>query len=185
MQDWQRIPHEVLFAVFSYLDDYRDLVKINLVCKSWRASASDDMLWRRRFLIRFRLPGSTKPLENRSWRSEFQRLIDQVPNVPVQTLRLHRDEVLHVKFSHDGTELVSCSKDHTFVVWTDETPENDGKFRAVFLQDMSAYKWHHTVNKKSIKFGHFKSNLRRFVFVIEFNNWPIKIMGRNLSSLTR
>ena len=38
------------------------------------------------------------------------RLVDCVPKVKVQSLDFHSDEVLHVAFSHDGNEIVSCSK---------------------------------------------------------------------------
>ncbi len=47
----------------------------------------------------------------RSWRSEFQRLYDLTPVVCVEERTEHRDEVLHVSFSHDGTMFATCSKD--------------------------------------------------------------------------
>lgn len=79
-----------------------------------------------------------------SWKSEYQRLFDQVPCEEMQVLTNHTDEVLHVKFSHDGSELVSCSKDRTFMVWTDQTELNDGKFHCCYSNDMLKYEWRHT-----------------------------------------
>lgn len=46
-----------------------------------------------------------------SWLGEFQRLYDTIPCVQVATLKEHRDQVLHVSFSHNGYFFSSCSKD--------------------------------------------------------------------------
>jgi len=115
------------------------------MCKSWYTSANDDMLWKRLFLSCYKLPRTTQIANfGLSWKSEFERLLDKAPCEEMQELSDHKDEVLHVKFSHDGSELVSCSKDRTFMVWTDETDKDDGKFHCCYANDMSKYEWRHT-----------------------------------------
>ena len=49
MPDWQNLPHEVLFHIFSYLNS-QDLVKCCGMCKTWYTSGNDDILWKRLFL---------------------------------------------------------------------------------------------------------------------------------------
>ena len=49
MPDWQQLPHEVLFHIFSFLNS-QDLVKCCGMCKSWYTSGNDDMLWKRLLL---------------------------------------------------------------------------------------------------------------------------------------
>lgn len=175
--NWQKLPHEVLYKIFSYLDR-SSLVKCASLCQSWYASAGDELLWKRLLLSTFRLPSSTVIRNDKySWKSELKRLIDEVPSVLVQDLTLHRDEVLHVNFSHDGSELVSCSKDNTFIVWTDKTEENDGKFRSIYYKDMLKYEWNHTVSSLTESFSMFPMN---FHFVLFYFSVGITIQPRRL-----
>ncbi len=45
------------------------------------------------------------------WHSEYKRLRWEAPTVLCQKVKGHKDEVLHVAFSPDGTMLSTCSKD--------------------------------------------------------------------------
>ncbi len=76
----------------------------------WQQIARDNLLWK--WLLRrdFRTDIPTLRPGAVCWRDEYERLVDRVPKVRVQSLTLHTDEVLHVAFSHDGNDLVSCSK---------------------------------------------------------------------------
>ncbi len=141
---YQELPHEVFIHIFQYLDRH-DLARCNFVCRSWRASANDDFLWRNLFARHFKLrliDIDITPKKRGTWKQELQRLVSQVPSHLLQSLTLHTDEVLHVKFSHDGTELVSCSKDHTFIVWSQS--KQSRKFESCYYSDMSKYGWKHT-----------------------------------------
>ena len=141
MRGWDKLPHEVLYQIFSFLKR-ADLANCIVTCKAWYASANDDLLWKRLFLAAFELPKTTVIKSNAfGWKTEHKRLTDEVPSELVQTLTQHTNEVLHVRFSHDGQELVSCSKDHTFIVWTDQIGEG---FQPCFHSDMSFYAWEHT-----------------------------------------
>lgn len=52
----------------------------------------------------------------KSWRLEFKRLYYHTPAVLSEEKKEHKDEVLHVSFSHDGTMFATCSKDGFFKV---------------------------------------------------------------------
>ena len=56
--------------------------------------------------------------KNSNWKEEYRRLSDDVPMVISQELTAHKDEILCVTFCHDGTEFVSCSKDHRYGKYT-------------------------------------------------------------------
>ena len=70
----------------------------------------DNLLWKCLLRRDFRPNNLTLRPGAGSWRDEYVRLVDAVPKIKVQSLDFHSDEVLHVAFSHDGNEIVSCSK---------------------------------------------------------------------------
>ena len=79
MPDWQQLPHEVLFHIFSFLGR-KELTECSCMCKSWYTSANDDMLWKRLFLSCYKLPRTTQIANfGLSWKSEFERLSDKAP----------------------------------------------------------------------------------------------------------
>ena len=75
-------------------------------------------------------------LETSSWRAEYQRLVDNTPEICTevggvllhafkdlifklaQVLDTHTNEVLHVSFCQSGDRFVTCSKDGSFIVWS-------------------------------------------------------------------
>ena len=76
------------------------------------------------------------------WHSEYRRLSDSVPRVQCQVLSEHRDEVLHVSFSHDGRQIASCSKDNKMVVWNHDL--ETGRFFPHYSRSMLGFQWRHT-----------------------------------------
>lgn len=114
---WERAPDPVLLNVFGTLRA-EDLRSCSLVCRSWRSLCLDNLLWKRIFHRDFDVePGARRTLAGGDqasakvdWRKEYERLTDNVPCVEKQTVTRHSDEVVHVAFSHDGRQLVSCSK---------------------------------------------------------------------------
>jgi WD40 repeat protein len=107
---WNTVPEPVILYIFQHLP-LEDVVTCSLVCKAWHSATCQNILWKRLLIRDFKLASDTPIKDGRSgWKSEYVRLIDQVPCKLVQTLTKHTDEVLHVAFSHDGKEFVSCSK---------------------------------------------------------------------------
>ncbi|GCB78991.1 hypothetical protein scyTo_0021256, partial [Scyliorhinus torazame] len=74
-----------------------------------------------------------------SWLGEFQRLYDTVPCVEVEELKEHRDQVLHISFSHNGYFFGSCSKDCFVKVWN-----NDLEISVLHSANMRPYNWSYT-----------------------------------------
>ena len=72
---------------------------------------------------------------------EYRRLTDEVPSVCSQTLTAHFDEVLHVSFSHSGSEVITCSKDGTFIMWEVGAGNN---LLLRHHEDMTQYGWIYT-----------------------------------------
>ena len=51
-----------------------------------------------------------------SWQSEYKRLLDESPAVLCEELTKHKDQVLHVSFSHNGEMFATSSKDGKIMV---------------------------------------------------------------------
>ena len=108
---WSMLPDPLLVMVFKKLE-VRDIVSCSTVCTNWNTICQDNLLWKylfrrdysktnRRFTLN---PGA------KSWKAEYIRLKEEFPCVKKQTLKGHNDEVLHAAFSHNGSEIASCSK---------------------------------------------------------------------------
>lgn len=136
---WQEIPEPVLIQIFRRLS-VQDVFSCGLVCQRWYEVSRDNLLWKSLLRRDFKSKVVTLRPEATSWLSEYERLVNAVPKIKIQTLSHHTDEVLHVTFSHDGTEIVSCSKDHKIIVWK----QANGIFSLHFSQDMFGYNWLHT-----------------------------------------
>ena len=79
MPDWQKLPNEVLFHIFCFLDR-KELEKCSFMCKSWYNSVNDENLWKRLFLSCYKLPRTTQIANfGLSWKSEFERVFDKAP----------------------------------------------------------------------------------------------------------
>ncbi len=103
--------HQDLLEIFKHLSA-KDLVHCSQVCKAWYGTANDTLLWKQLLLKDFGIKEKRlifKPAD-RHHKTEYIRLVDECPSTLLQTLDSHKDEVLHVGFSNDGQEMVSCSK---------------------------------------------------------------------------
>ena len=99
---WESLPEELLLKIFFYLDakvtvaittnehrkfsiiiGFQDVVKAGQSCRRWQALSSDDILWRKILLRDFRIAelGRLDSVEDKNWRAEYQRLVDNTPNI--------------------------------------------------------------------------------------------------------
>ena len=108
------LPDSLLLEIFSLLDAV-DIAHVAQVCRRWQTVACDESLWRQLVYRRWKVKKTPAP-HRFLWRSEYQRLTDNVPNVLSEMLADHTDEVLHVSFSHDGQLFSTTSKDCTIKV---------------------------------------------------------------------
>ena len=115
---WDSAPEELLLKIF-FLLDAKDVARAGQACRRWRALSEDDVLWRKIIVRDFWIeePSRLETMEKTSWRSEYQRLVDNTPEICTEVLTAHTDEVLHVAFCQSGDRFVTCSKDGAFIVW--------------------------------------------------------------------
>ncbi|XP_041371164.1 F-box/WD repeat-containing protein 5-like [Gigantopelta aegis] len=134
------LPDSLLLEIFSFLEAH-DITLAAQVCCRWQTVSYDESLWRQLIYRRWSL--KEKPARHPfQWRSEYQRLCDNVPNVLSETLTDHTDEVLHVSFSHDGRLFSTTSKDCTIKVWEVGFPTTlkySQDFRSQFHWDFTQF----------------------------------------------
>ena len=128
-QSWSILQDPLLLKIFSELK-VNEISACSEVCLNWNRVAQDDILWKYLFERDFlcqkdnkkisSIGRNSKPLES-SWKDEYERLRDRVPREKIQVLDGHVDEVVHIAFSNDASEFVSCSKDQYFIIWKKET----------------------------------------------------------------
>ncbi|GFR76643.1 F-box/WD repeat-containing protein 5 [Elysia marginata] len=135
------MPDSILLHIFQYLP-FSSICRAAIVCRRWNQVSSDELLWRSVFLWHYKLPFTTVlPKKAESWRSEFKRLFYHTPALFQEELKGHKDEVLHVSFSHDGSMFATCSKDGYFKVWSSLTSPISLKFE---MDMRSRFGWHIT-----------------------------------------
>ena len=147
--NWNILQDPLLLKVFKELSK-NDVLTCREVCLNWNRIAQDDLLWKYLFERDFLCQKSSQKSDrkqspsiplNTSWKYEYERLVDRVPRKNIQVLKGHSDEVVHIAYSNDGSEFVSCSKDQSFIVWKKETKDLSTKFNSHYKQDMSVYDW--------------------------------------------
>lgn len=94
----------------------------NSIGKQWYRVAGDELLWKQFLICDYKLAARRttivlSPFCNNSYRLEYKRFAALAPIRLSQTLNTHKDEVLHVAFSPDGTMFATASKDCTLQVW--------------------------------------------------------------------
>lgn len=126
-----------------------------------------------------------------SWLLEYRRLSDEVPSELAQTLEAHNDEVLHVSFAHSGKELITCSKDGSFIVW--EVAE-DNTLSLRHKEDMRRHGWIYTwsarynstdtlvlvagvIDHVDGKIAVFQRSAGTLTLISETDNSPYDVMG--------
>ena len=148
-QSWSILQDPLLLKIFSELK-VNEISACSEVCLNWNRIAQDDILWKYLFKRDFlcqknsskinATSGNPKPLES-SWKNEYERLKDRVPRENIQVLDGHVDEVVHIAFSNDASEFVSCSKDQYFIIWKKETKDAIPNFLCHCKQNMGVYGW--------------------------------------------
>ena len=68
-----------------------------------------------------------------SWKKEYIRLYYHTPRVESEVLKEHRDQVLHVSYSHDGKLFATTSKDGYIKVSAYELKWINMKFKLIYL----------------------------------------------------
>ena len=116
----------------------KEVARAGQSCRRWQVLSTDNILWRKIIFRDFRIENRSRldNLETSSWRAEYQRLVDNTPEICtevsrvflhtfedlssqlVQVLDTHTNEVLHVSFCQSGDRFVTCSKDGSFIVWS-------------------------------------------------------------------
>ena len=82
------------------------------VCKHWHQVALDDFLWKELLYTTWQISRAIPIAPGKSsWLSEFRRLHYHTPVIQSEVIKEHRDQVLHISFSHDGSMFATCSKD--------------------------------------------------------------------------
>lgn len=136
---WSYLPDTILLHIFNYLSPH-ELLNAGLTCRNWCRISYDEMLWKRFFYRHFQVPPNTSiaPGKN-SWYLEFKRLIYNTPRICSEVLCEHRNEVLHVSFSHNGTMFATSSKDGFIFVWNSTFPAS-----IKYSYDMKGFCWKYT-----------------------------------------
>ncbi|XP_041049051.1 F-box/WD repeat-containing protein 5 isoform X1 [Carcharodon carcharias] len=134
-----RLPDTILLEVFLKLE-HQDVLAAGTTCRQWYRVSRDEFLWKDLFYCYYNVNRSVpRHPAAVSWLGEFQRLYDTIPCVQVETLKEHRDQVLHVSFSHNGYLFGSCSKDCFVKVWN-----NDLEISVLHSANMRPYNWSYT-----------------------------------------
>ncbi|KAK7094697.1 hypothetical protein V1264_006210 [Littorina saxatilis] len=135
-----RLPDSLLLDIFMSLP-LQAVVSASLTCSRFSRIARDEELWKRIFRRDFKVRRSV-PLHPRacSWWAEYRRLFDESPSVLCEEVLRHKDQALHISFSHNGQMFATSSKDGTIKVWNATTP-----CTLRFDADMKAlFKWRYT-----------------------------------------
>ncbi|KAL8559773.1 hypothetical protein ACOMHN_030109 [Nucella lapillus] len=110
------LPDSLLLEMSFYLSA-EDLASLAQTCSRFNCVTKDELLWKLVFQRRFKIPRSVPRRPGAtSWRSEYRRLREETPAVLCEELTKHRDQVLHVSFSHNGEMFATCSKDAKILV---------------------------------------------------------------------
>ena len=105
------LPDNILLDIFKLLP-IPSLIQAAYSCRNWYRVAMDNLLWKDLLYRRWRIPRSV-PMKpgKRSWYEECRRLMYLTPTIESQVIREHKDQVLHVSFSHNGKYFATSSKD--------------------------------------------------------------------------
>ncbi|XP_014283920.1 F-box/WD repeat-containing protein 5 [Halyomorpha halys] len=136
---WDYLPDTILLHIFQFLS-HSELLKAGLACRNWCRISYDEVLWKHLFRRHFDISDSISiaPGKN-SWYMEFKRLIYHTPQLCSEVISEHRNEVLHVSFSHNGSMFATSSKDGFIIVWNSSYPVN-----IKYSYDMKVFSWKYT-----------------------------------------
>ena len=117
-EGWNVLSDPLLILIFKRLE-VKEILACSETCTNWSRICQDNLLWKHLFKRDFNASSYKRHQRDEdfqlksgaeSWKAEYQRLTECSPGVSQQTLKGHSDEVLHVAFSHNGSEIASCSK---------------------------------------------------------------------------
>lgn len=134
------LPDSLLLEILSFLLA-TELGSVSQTCSRLFRIVRDELLWKNLFYRHFKVPSSV-PMHPKgmSWRREFKRLQDESPALLCEEIKKHKDQVLHVSFSHNGQMFATSSKDGKIMVWNSEHPCTL-RFQANMTKDFS---WRYT-----------------------------------------
>ncbi|XP_067660737.1 F-box/WD repeat-containing protein 5-like isoform X2 [Haliotis asinina] len=136
---FQHLPDDLLLKIFSNLS-VADLARASYTCQHWFRVSLDDLLWKGLFYHHWHIAPSVPMAPGKhSWRQEFKRLYYYTPVLESENIGKHKDQVLHVSFSHNGQLFATCSKDGTVKVWTSSYPAT-----LKYEHDMKEFTWKYT-----------------------------------------
>lgn len=134
------LPDSLLLEVFSFLSA-EQLGNVSRTCFRFCRVVRDDLLWKDLFYRHYKIPAAvTMHPGATTWREEYVRLHDQSPAVLCEEVKKHKDQVLHVSFSHNGKMFATSSKDGRIMVWNTDYPCTL-RFSANMTKDFS---WRYT-----------------------------------------
>ncbi|OQV17517.1 F-box/WD repeat-containing protein 5 [Hypsibius exemplaris] len=187
---WTEAPPELMEIIMGYLSA-KDIGSCAQTCKNWKQLLDLDSVWKGVFARDFEV--SSRPrmrvIQNDkkfvSWREEYKRLWCEVPAIQVQLIRDHRDEVLHVSFSNDGSMFATCSKDDFVKCWDAQA----FPVRRRFQENMKEHGWKYTqwsafnssntlLLVSGVHFGPISTSGELFVFNLE-DGFTVQCKVRN------
>ncbi|CAD5122940.1 DgyrCDS11335 [Dimorphilus gyrociliatus] len=181
---WQFAHDALLLKIFSNLP-FTDVINASRTCRAWNRVSKDDFLWRDLFHSYWKICKSiSKPNDNCTWYEEFKRLYYYSPIIECQTVPGHRDQVLHVSFSHNGTLFATSSKDGYVNVWDPQTVQKK------FSKNMRVFKWKYTqftqFNRddtlllvSGVHFGQHTTSGEIAVFSVSSNSFELQCRVQN------
>ncbi|XP_014256657.1 F-box/WD repeat-containing protein 5 isoform X2 [Cimex lectularius] len=138
IKDWNSAPDAVILEILGYLLPW-DVLRAGQTCRNWNRLSYDELLWKYMLIRHFHIDSSSQIGPGKTWYSEYRRLVYETPLICSEVLRSHRNEVLHVSFSHDGTMFATCSKDSSIIVWHSSHP-----VKMKYRHDMKMFRWKYT-----------------------------------------
>ncbi|CAH1785488.1 unnamed protein product [Owenia fusiformis] len=137
--DWEGFPDSLILHIFHFLDAHT-LLRAAQTCKTWNRVAIDELLWKDLFYCKWKIERGIKMAPHKNeWRKEYKRLHYHSPKVESEVLDSHKDQVLHVSFSHNGKMFATCSKDGFIKVWNATYPT-----RIKYSEDLRGLTWKYT-----------------------------------------
>ena len=153
MMEWSQLPELLLRNIFRHLN-VKEVLVCSTVCTRWYAISQDSLIWKRLLFTKYfygeyetlslpfvrDLPDVLPKLRDGSdhWKNEYIRLVGQSPSRLIHTLQGHKEKVLHITFSHNGSEISSCSTDNQVIRWK---RYDQSHFESHWKVNMDIYGW--------------------------------------------
>ena len=110
---WDSLPEELLLKIFFFLDAKvrlhkshermlfilcQDVARVGRTCRKWQDLSADDVLWRKIILRDFQIEDRSRldSMEASSWRAEYQRMVDQTPEICTEVDTVSSSDALNI-----------------------------------------------------------------------------------------